>query len=153
MRKTVKFSPSSNSHWSWFIPQSELAQERFLYSIWTLYLPMPRRFEQKKILLINNIAKGTTDQRHWVLWLTQRPLFKAKASSSFEILIKLHLGFVWQRARNTLYLHFSSYAVSITGLSCKHQLQSRSIRLVSLLASLIDQISILTGVSFVYEVK
>ena len=44
-----------------------------------------------------NIAKGTLDPRHWVLWLIQNLLFKPRASTSFEILVKLQL--VWQRAR------------------------------------------------------
>ena len=47
------------------------------------------------------IAKGTMDPRHWVLWHIQQLQFKVKASTSFEILVKLKLGFVWQSARNT----------------------------------------------------
>ena len=38
---------------------------------------------------ITNIAKGTTDPRQWVLWLIQQLYFKAEASTSFEILVKL----------------------------------------------------------------
>ena len=46
-----------------------------------------------------NIAKGASDLGHWVLWLIQHLLFKAEASTSFEILVKVQLGFVWKRAR------------------------------------------------------
>ena len=45
-----------------------------------------------------NIAKGTTDPRHWVLCFIQHLYFKAEASTSFEILVQLQLSFVWQRA-------------------------------------------------------
>ena len=46
-----------------------------------------------------NVAKGTSDPR-WVLWLIQHLEFKAEASTSFEMSVKLQLGFVWKRARN-----------------------------------------------------
>ena len=48
---------------------------------------------------ILNIAKGTTDPRHWVL--IEHHQYKAEASTSLEILVKLQLGFVLQKARNT----------------------------------------------------
>jgi len=38
-----------------------------------------------------NVAKGTSDPR-WVLWLIQHLEFKAEASTSFEILVKLQIG-------------------------------------------------------------
>ena len=45
---------------------------------------------------IKNIAKGTTDARHWVLWAIQHLKFKAMVSFN-----KLQLGFVWQRVVDT----------------------------------------------------
>ena len=43
---------------------------------------------------IKNIAKSTTDQRHWVLGVSQNLVFKAETSTSFEILVKHQ--FFWQ---------------------------------------------------------
>ena len=43
----------------------------------------------------------TLDTRHWVLWLIRQHYFKAQASTSFEILVKLQQGFVWQKTRNS----------------------------------------------------
>ena len=51
--------------------------------------------------LITNIAKGRTEPRQWVLWLIQQLESKAETSINFEISVKLQLGLVWQRARNT----------------------------------------------------
>ena len=49
-----------------------------------------------------NIAKGTTHSRHWVLWRTQStPVGLSRSFNKLELLVKLHLGFVWQKARNT----------------------------------------------------
>ena len=42
-------------------------------------------------ILLQNIAKGTTNTRQRVLWLLK---FNAEALTSFETLVRLHLGFV-----------------------------------------------------------
>ena len=39
-----------------------------------------------------NIAKGTEDPRHWVLWPTQQLKFKAEASTRFEIFSLVWFG-------------------------------------------------------------
>ena len=54
------------------------------------------------LLKCKNIAKGTTDPRHWVLWLIQQLYFKVEASTSFEILVKHQLGFVSAKGEKTL---------------------------------------------------
>ena len=48
-----------------------------------------------KFLLLQNleeiIDKGTTDPRHWVLWLNEHLQFKAEGQTSFDILAKFIL--------------------------------------------------------------
>ena len=75
-----------------------------------------RHYHQKRYLEekctvrreIVNIAKGTMDPRHWILWLIQHLQFKAEAS--FEIMVKLQFGFVWQRVRKT-WNNFDKYVL------------------------------------------
>ena len=43
----------------------------------------------------------TTGSRHWVLWLNQHLYIKVEASTIFDILVKLQLGFVLQGVRST----------------------------------------------------
>ena len=38
----------------------------------------------------------TTGSRHWVLWLNQHLYIKVEASTIFDILVKLQLGFVFK---------------------------------------------------------
>ena len=45
------------------------------------------------------LPKAQRTLLHWILWLIQHLKFKAEASTSFKILIKLRYGFVWQRAK------------------------------------------------------
>ena len=75
-------------------------------------------FEQEKFLLINNIAKGTTDKSEFfdslnVLYSRQK-LHQALKSWSNSTLVLFG---------KEIHCTYTSYAVSITGLSCKHQLQ------------------------------
>ena len=65
------------------------------------------------------LTHGFILERHWVLWLIQHLLFKAEASTSFEILVKLQLGFVWQRwiPRKLCQIHIWMYPyISIYGI-------------------------------------
>ena len=49
-----------------------------------------------------NAAPGTQTLPKAQLTQGIKYLFKAKASTSFEILVKLQLGFVWHKARTDL---------------------------------------------------
>ena len=78
------------------LTNSWLAEVQLTFWGWIL----AKTFRLKFVIWLN-IAKGTTEPRHWVLWLIQQFYFKAEASTSFEILVKLQFGFVGQRARKT----------------------------------------------------
>ena len=68
-----------------------------------------RKIDSVELSLVNsslgkkdkNVAIGTTDPREVSTLTHSTPQFKAGASTRFEILVKLQLGFVLQRARNT----------------------------------------------------
>ena len=62
------------------------------------------------------IAKGTTDPRHWKLWLIQHLQFEAEASTSFGILIKLKLTFFGkgQKVHRTFANPFYNLKISIS---------------------------------------
>ena len=62
-----------------------------------------------------NIANGTTDPRHWALYLIQHLKFKAEASTSFGILTKLKLTFFGKgrKVHRTLTNPFCNLEISI----------------------------------------
>ena len=108
-------TPSSSFSWNWGHSLSHTethncsVTDAFLMLI--MFDTKRSRKHQCKVLCVRtqlcstattrdiNIAKGTTDPRHWVLRLLQHLEFKAEASTSIEILVKLQLGFVWQEAK------------------------------------------------------